>query len=247
MHQNPTPQPRRFPLSSGTTASVRPGPVEGGRLPIRADTTFSLLGSLVIASVLALSLQGCLPGSRKEGPPRDVPVMEIDEGHIVSSAPSQHEKKGTLAHGGRPERRGASSSQEQDHDGHDHAGHDHSAPNEHQDGDGHNNDDDAPAAGSSPARVPAGSSGSRGGEEGSSRGESAGSSSSEGSSSRGDESSAGFSSARPSPSRGPALTPEQLREAGSGTANCQCDQQKPGCRCGHCSGAIGRCHCRHEK
>lgn len=34
-------------------------------------------------------------------------------------------------------------------------------------------------------------------------------------------------------------------EAGSASANCTCSKDKPSCQCGHCSGAIGECHCRH--
>ena len=36
-------------------------------------------------------------------------------------------------------------------------------------------------------------------------------------------------------------------EAGSGSSGCTCSKDKPSCGCGHCSGAIGVCHCRHGK
>ncbi len=40
--------------------------------------------------------------------------------------------------------------------------------------------------------------------------------------------------------------------AGSVTGNeeghdCCCKELKPGCKCGHCSGAIPVCHCKHDK
>ncbi|MBI3890790.1 MAG: hypothetical protein HY303_04595 [Candidatus Wallbacteria bacterium] len=36
-------------------------------------------------------------------------------------------------------------------------------------------------------------------------------------------------------------------EAGSAGSNCTCSKDKPGCKCGHCSGVIGECHCSHGK
>ncbi|MEK7865714.1 MAG: hypothetical protein AAB434_03465 [Planctomycetota bacterium] len=46
------------------------------------------------------------------------------------------------------------------------------------------------------------------------------------------------------PPEGVVAGPVTGNEAGH---ECRCSELKPGCKCGHCSGAIPVCHCKHEK
>lgn len=46
--------------------------------------------------------------------------------------------------------------------------------------------------------------------------------------------------------------PPEGATAGPVTGNepgheCNCKELKPGCKCGHCSGATPECHCKHDK
>lgn len=46
------------------------------------------------------------------------------------------------------------------------------------------------------------------------------------------------------PPEGATAGPVTGNEAGH---ECCCNELKPGCKCGHCSGAIPVCHCKHDK
>ncbi|GEM_PF-5736548 len=46
------------------------------------------------------------------------------------------------------------------------------------------------------------------------------------------------------PPEGSVAGPITGNEAGH---ECRCSELKPGCKCGHCSGATPLCHCKHDK